>query len=84
MPLTIRNAFRDARACGELERVLHAIFDAEDRTVEAVITPAVDRSHAEVLILHNGQRWGAHFADLSLRSGELSAAVRAALHRTGP
>ena len=79
MTLKIRNALGPSRERVRVEHAVRQALDAGTGEFEAVITPAVDHGHAELLILQGGRRCAAYFVDLQRPLDELSMTIRRTL-----
>ena len=79
MSVRFRNALAPAQQRHRVEHAVRAALEPGLAEFEAVITPAVDPWHAEILIFLHGQRRAAYFADLHQSDEELSKDMRRAL-----
>lgn len=79
MVLKIQNALAKAAQRQQVEHAVRNVLSMHDGEFEAVITHAVDLSHAEVLILEDGEWRAACFVDLTRPVDELSSGLERAL-----
>jgi hypothetical protein len=75
----IKNGLHEPYRPPELEDAIRAALAAESGDLEVVITHAADAWHAEIVVLEQGRRRAAYFADLNRDLGELSSGLRRAL-----